>query len=43
LHQRAIPDDGIQTILGVGLLIGLLVIGGIFIGTAMLTIQMPPQ
>lgn len=43
LKQTEIPDDGIQTILGVGLLIGLLLMGAFFVGTAMITIQMPPQ
>ena len=43
LKQTETPDDGIQTILGVGLLIGLLLISALIVGTAMMTIQMPPQ
>lgn len=43
LHQKELPDDGIRTIYGVGLLIALLLTGATIIGIAMLTIQMPPQ
>lgn len=43
MKQSETPDDGIQTILGVGLLIALLLIGALIIGTAMMTIKMPPQ
>ena len=43
LHQKELPDDGIRTIYGVGLLIALLVTGATIVGFAMLTIQMPPQ
>ena len=43
LHRKELPDDGIRTIYGVGLLIGLLLTGATIVGVAMLTIQMPPQ
>jgi hypothetical protein len=43
MKQSETPDDGIQTIPGVGLLIGLLLIGASIIGTAMMTIRMPSQ
>ena len=43
MKQSETPDDGIQTILGVVLLIGLLLISAGIVGTAMMTIQMPPQ
>jgi hypothetical protein len=43
LHRRELPDDGIRTIYGVGLLIALLLTGATIIGIAMLTIQMSPQ
>lgn len=43
LHRKELPDDGIRTIYGVGLLIGLLLTGATIVGIAMLTIQMPPQ
>lgn len=43
MKQSETPDDGIQTILGVGLLIGLLLMSALIVGTAMMTIQMPPQ
>ena len=43
LHRKELPDDGIRTIYGVGLLIGLLLTGATIVGFAMLTIQMPPQ
>jgi hypothetical protein len=43
MKQSETPDDGIQTILGGGLLIGLLLIGASIIGTAMMTIRMPSQ
>lgn len=41
MKQTEIPDDGIQTILGIGLLIGM--IGAFIVGTAMMSIHMPPQ
>jgi hypothetical protein len=43
LHRKELPDDGIRTIYGVGLLITLLLTGAAIVGIAMLTIQMPPQ
>jgi len=43
LHRKELPDDGIQTVYGVGLLITLLMAAATVIGFAMLTIQMPPQ
>jgi hypothetical protein len=43
LHRKELPDDGIQTVYGVGLLIALLLTAATVIGFAMLTIQMPPQ
>ena len=43
MGQRKLPDNGIRTIYGVGLLIILLVSGAAVIGLAMLTIQTPPQ
>ncbi len=43
MKQSETPDDGIQTILGVGLLIGLLLMSAAIVGMAMMTIQMPPQ
>ncbi len=43
LHRKELPDDGIQTVYGVGLLITLLLTAATVIGFAMLTIQMPPQ
>lgn len=43
LHRKELPDDGIRTIYGAGLLIGLLLTGATIVGIAMLTIQMPPQ
>ncbi len=43
LRRRDLPDDGIRTIYGVGLLITLLLAAATVIGIAMLTIQMPPQ
>jgi hypothetical protein len=38
-----LPDDGIRTVYGVGLLIVLLLTGAAIVGIAMMTIQMPPQ
>ncbi len=43
MRRRELPDDGIRTVYGVGLLIALLLTGATLIGFAMLTIQMPPQ
>lgn len=43
LHRKELPDDGLRTIYGVGLLIALLLTGATIVGIAMLTIQMPPQ
>ena len=43
LRQRELPDDGIRTVYGVGLLIVLLLTGAAIVGIAMMTIQMPPQ
>ena len=39
--RRGRVDDGLQTIYGVGLLIGLLVTGGIVVAAAVLTIRGP--
>lgn len=41
LHNTAIPDDGVQTIIGVGFLIALLLTGATVVGVAMMTVQMP--
>ncbi|HCP13194.1 MAG TPA: hypothetical protein DIT89_12745 [Planctomycetaceae bacterium] len=43
LRQRDVPDNGLRTVYGVALLIGLLMTGAILIGLAMISIQMPPQ
>ena len=43
LGQRDVPDNGLRTVYGVALLIGLLMTGAIFNGLAMISIQMPPQ
>ena len=43
LHRKQLPDDGIRTVYGVGLLITLLLAAATVVGVAMLTIQMPPQ
>ena len=43
LRKRELPDDGIRTVYGVGLLIVLLLTGATVVGFAMMTIQMPPQ
>ena len=41
LGQDDIPDDGIRTVYGVGLLIGLLLFGAIIVGVAQMTIVAP--
>lgn len=41
LRNTIVPDDGVQTILGVGFLIVLLLIGATIVGTAIVTIRMP--
>ncbi len=41
LRNAIVPDDGVQTILGVGFLIALLLIGATIVGTAIVTIRMP--
>lgn len=41
LRNKIVPDDGVQTILGVGFLIMLLLAGAIVVGSAMVTIQKP--
>ena len=43
LRRRDLPDDGIRTVYGVGLLITLLLAAATVVGVAMLTIEMPPQ
>lgn len=43
LHQRELPDDGIRTVYGVGLLILLLLSGATVVGIAMMSIKMPLQ
>ena len=43
LGQKDVPDNGLRTVGGVALLIGLLLTGAIFVGMAMISIQMPPQ
>jgi hypothetical protein len=43
LHQRELPDDGIRTVYGVGLLILLLLSGATIVGIAMMSIKMPLQ
>lgn len=42
-HQRELPDDGLRTVYGVGLLIVLLLSGAIVVGIAMMSIKMPLQ
>jgi hypothetical protein len=42
-HQRELPDDGIRTVYGVGLLIVLLLSGATVVGIAMMSIKMPLQ
>jgi hypothetical protein len=43
LGSNELPDDGIRTVYGVGLLIVLLMTSAIAVGIATLTIEMPPQ
>jgi hypothetical protein len=43
MKVKEIPDGGLQTVYGVGLLIGLLLTGAVIVGIAMMTIKMPPQ
>lgn len=43
MKGKEIPDGGLQTVYGVGLLIGLLLTGAVIVGIAMMTIKMPPQ
>ncbi len=43
LRLKELPDDGIRTVYGVGLLIILLVTSATIVGIAIMTIQMPPQ
>jgi hypothetical protein len=43
LGQRDVPDNGLRTVYGVALLIGLLMTGAVVTGLAMISIQMPPQ
>lgn len=43
LGSNELPDDGIRTVYGVGLLIILLMTSAIAVGIATLTIEMPPQ
>lgn len=43
LGQKDVPDNGLRTVYGVALLIGLLLTGAFFVGLAMISIQMPPQ
>lgn len=43
MKEKEIPDAGLQTVYGVGLLIGLLLTGAVIVGIAMMTIKMPPQ
>ncbi|MCA9050648.1 MAG: DUF4405 domain-containing protein [Planctomycetaceae bacterium] len=41
LNQSEIPDDGIRTVYGVGLLIALLLFGAVVVGVAQMTIVSP--
>jgi hypothetical protein len=43
IKGKKIPDGGLQTVYGVGLLIGLLLTAAVIVGIAMMTIKMPPH
>lgn len=43
VRQSELPDDGIRTLFGVGLLIVVLITAAAAVGVATVTIQMPPQ
>jgi hypothetical protein len=40
-RQNSLPDDGIRTVIGVGLLIGILLVSSACVGVAMMTIHQP--